>query len=179
MMRRLSFIPLIFILSGMLSAWYSRIQAQADLPSLSRSQISNLQAGDRLPRAALIQTLNEIVEQERVYRSKHGHYTRFLNRVGAAIPETIRSSYEVRVVDSSDDELLVSAFAEVGGHTTDFISMDQNHQMRANFPLSSYSMYAAAEASQASDATEKLRSPASGSEPGNKPLEIEPIDTDL
>jgi len=86
-------------------------------------------------RIELVEALDRIVAYQHYYHSVYGHYTKLLNRIGFSISRPLTDLYDIRVTEASKDHLSVTAFSEDGGKMLDQVSIDQDFQLHANFPI--------------------------------------------
>ncbi len=134
MLQKYTFIPVIsFLLLG-LAFWSTRMT-----PTLSFSDgalVLEEASSVSLPRQSeLVETLDRIVAYEHYYFSVYGHFTKLLNRIGYKPPRNLSESYDIRVVEATNDRLLVTAFSEVNGKTRDLASIDQGYRIHATFAV--------------------------------------------
>lgn len=133
---RISFILVFPLLLVILAIWTHRVEQEG----VGRHAMSELTPSAQDPgvitqRRELVEALDRIVSYENYYRNVYGHYTQLLSRAGVSIPPRLNGIFDIRVSDASAERLLVTAFSEVRGQVVDLVSIDQNCDLRANFPI--------------------------------------------
>ncbi|MCM2322067.1 MAG: hypothetical protein NDJ90_02280 [Oligoflexia bacterium] len=140
MLQRYSF----FVLFGLLTsglAWWSRsvepsVGAGERVPAaavVKRPEVSN--ASLEPQRRELLEVLDRIVAYEHYYHSVYGHFTKLLHRIGSSIPRSVGSIYEIRVIEATQERLLINALSEIDGKVSDIVSVDQDFKVHSSFPL--------------------------------------------
>jgi hypothetical protein len=158
MSQRYSFI--IFMLTALTAtAWWSERFEVGE----ARIFASVIPVSTELPgvtqRRSLLEVLDRVVQYEHYYRSVYGHFTKMLPRLGVAVPSAISEIYDVRIVEASAERLLVSAVSEVSGNTSDWVSINQDFEVRSSFgmpsPSADFLQARALRTLRAGDSTEK------------------------
>lgn len=125
-MLKYSFLPIFSCILGIFAWWSNHLNAAGELKVPSEV---------RYVRRELMETLDRIVAYEHYYHSVNGHFTKLLNRIGVSVPSSVSEIYEVRVSEATSDRLIVTAFSESKSQIVDLVTVNQDFQVHANFPL--------------------------------------------
>jgi len=154
MVRQYTFIPAVFCVLAALAYWSNQertldldlnkvsdnpvslpLASSSASPSASPSTSSDQFVPETRHRKELLEALDGLVSYEHYYRSVYGQFTQFIHRIGYPLPLVIRELYEVRVSEATQDRLVITAFSEFRGRTTDLVTVDHNYEVHANFPI--------------------------------------------
>ena len=160
MVHRYSFIPVFsMLLSGL--AWWSHLESpilpgQVASCGVSASCVESRSESDWVRRKKLMESLEHLVASQLKYRDAHGGFTKYLDRTGFVLPQNVARSYDLKVAQASENRLLIQAFSKeedqyspanslikgvandlANEKVLDWISIDQDYKMSANFELAS------------------------------------------
>src|SRR4051812_10899959 len=119
MQRRSTFLVVVVFSISSLAWWTHRAEPSLTRVIASMSQPAGFSDPDMDPTAMIssrreaLEVLDRIVSYERYYHSLYGHFTKFLNRIGLAVPKNVSDVYEIRIVEASERILVVSALSEL------------------------------------------------------------------
>jgi hypothetical protein len=136
MLLKYSFIPVFSCILGGLVLWSEQVEFTSSNYSINnRIQTANLSGGELSSRRELIEVLDRIISYQHYYQSAYGHYTKLLNKVGFRVPDRVANIYDIRVIEASQERVLVNAFSEVNGKVGDLVSIDQDFRLHSNFEI--------------------------------------------
>lgn len=147
MWRKNTFLPIFScLLAGL--AWWSSYQGH------SIAEVQPFSAEDQLvyrdpssegneteestlekQRLDLLEALDHLAREEHAYHDRKGRYSYVLLHKALPTLGSLAPYYEVRITEASEDRFIVSAFSEDNGRMKDAVTVDQNFNVRANFPI--------------------------------------------
>ncbi|OFZ55716.1 MAG: hypothetical protein A2428_00015 [Bdellovibrionales bacterium RIFOXYC1_FULL_54_43] len=130
-------LPAVLVFSGLLTGlvWWS---GHLNTPPAAEENITSKNeelSVQTLIRQDLIETLDQIVIAERQYRNTFGHFTRLISKLQLTFSNSLTQNYAFSITEATSDHLMVIAASEDQGRTGDFVAINQDFQIRANFPL--------------------------------------------
>ena len=126
----------LFLAASTFAIWSGKnfsSEAHTSLPNPQdyKSALGNFQAPtlEFLDLQILTEAVDRLVDEEIHHRTAYGYYTKILSRLGFILPRELAVTYGIRVVEASQDRLLITAFAERRGYTEDLFSIDQSYEL--------------------------------------------------
>jgi hypothetical protein len=92
-------------------------------------------AGLEVKRRALVEWLDRLVEHEHYYRQANGRFSQLLARLALPVPAALGDAYQVQITEAGPEQLRIVAFSERDADAEDRVTIDQDFDLRANFPL--------------------------------------------
>jgi hypothetical protein len=133
MLKRYRFLLFFAVIFLGLSGWARHVLTAVPIQSIQSKQTLSAEETER--RRGLIEVLDRLVAYEHYYRAVYGHFTKLLGRVGYTIPKEIAELYEIRVEEATASRLVLTAVSEIHGRAGDFVAIDHQYRVQANFPI--------------------------------------------
>jgi hypothetical protein len=141
MIRRYTYIPIVFLILSALAWWSTRVESsiprdlQAEPLAAGEVPLPETIGREATTRRQLVEVLDRLVAYQHYYHSVYGRFTKLLSRVGYSVPREVSEHYEIRVVEATEAHLLITAMTEVDGKVTDLVSIDQDFAVKSNASL--------------------------------------------
>lgn len=130
----------------------------ADKHSIKLAQHNTLLSTSPTPqRNEVIETLQKFAHAEHQFKNTHGHFTRIPSKLDLTLSTRLTERYAIFIQEASVDKFLISAISEKNGETDEFVSINQDFQLQANFSIPP-SMQNRQTASQSTNTLQKLDS---------------------
>lgn len=132
MQPKYSFIPIsLILLCGL--AWWSVQVGSFDISEHFHGSHAKPSPSRTAIRREVIEVLDRAIAYQHYFHSVYGRFSDSLKRAGFHIPIGVEENYDIRVVESTADRVLIHAYGRAEKKMDDVISVDQDFHLEANF----------------------------------------------